>query len=52
MERTFVFSTRNNAGELTVYMRSDDKYGKQPNDLGWKMIRMISKITYMTRLIF
>lgn len=40
------------SGKLPVCMRFEDKYGKQPNDLGWKMIRMISKIKYMTRLIF
>ncbi len=31
-------------GLLTVNRRSKDKYGKQPNVLGWKMVRMISKI--------
>lgn len=40
------------SGKLTVCMLSEDKYGKQPNDLGWIMIRIISKIKYMTRLIF
>ncbi len=32
------------SGLLTAYMRCEDKYDKQPNDLGWKMNRMISKI--------
>lgn len=40
------------SGKLTVYMRAEEKYGKRPNDLRWKMVRMISKIEYMTRLIF
>lgn len=31
-------------GLLTVCLRYKDKYGKQPNVLGWKMVRMISKM--------
>lgn len=32
------------SGLLTEDLRYKDKYGKQPNVLGWKMVRMISKI--------
>lgn len=31
------------SGLLTVNRRSKDKYGKQPNVLGWKMISKIDK---------